>query len=186
MTGWQRAGPDWIVTGPDGEITRGTHLILASGLHLKTALPELGLRASRGQLSWADTGITRPVTYGGYAIPAGGRTLLGATHDRLVDADPFRLEPADDLRNAAQLREYLGVAATDLTSARASVRVNSADTLPLLDARGEDLWVLGALGSRGFSHAPLLGANLASALLGLPRPLTGTVSARLCASRGRA
>ena len=198
VTGWARDGEGWRVDTSVGMLS-GSHLVLASGLHLKSAFPELALRASRGQLSWALAEIDAPATYGGYAIPHGGRVLLGATHDRLDGDDPYRLEPGDDARNAALLQERLGVVATDTAPARASVRVNSADTLPILDEIEPGLWVLGALGSRGFSHAPLLGAELVSRTV---RPATsqgtgsrlhvrGSValprsqSARLSVSRGR-
>ena len=181
---WHRdTDGDWVVTDGTNTLARGTHLVLASGLHLKDALSRLNLRASRGQLSWADVELADATTYGGYAIPVGARTLLGATHDRVGRRDPYRLDAADDARNARTLREHLGLVATALAPARASVRVNTADTLPVMGEVEPGLWVLGALGSRGFSHAPLLGAALAARILERPVPLTARQSARLSPRR---
>ena len=179
VTGWRRAGDGWEVMAGGEVVATGTHLVLASGLHLKAALPELELRASRGQLSWAETGVDAPLTYGGYAVPVGERTLLGATHDRLDGGDPYRLEAGDDARNAAQFRERVGGDVEALSPARASVRVNSANTLPVAGELEPGLWVVGALGSRGFSHATLLGSAVAAGITGAPRPLTGRQGARL-------
>ena len=179
VTGWRRSKERWEVISGDEVVAEGTHLVLASGLHLKTALPGLELRASRGQLSWAETDADVPVTYGGYAVPVGGRTLLGATHDRLDGGDPYALCEADDARNRESYLQYGGERVEALESCRASVRVNSANTLPIAGELEPGLFVLGALGSRGFSHATLLGSVVAANIMGAPCPLTRVQSARL-------
>ena len=173
----ERTGTGWAILSDGEVITDGTHLVVASGLDARTRFPDLELRASRGQLTWADTPTDAPLAYGGYALPADSRTLLGATHDRLA-GDPYRLDPEDDLRNASKLEEATGREATSLSPARSSVRVNTASTLPLAIDRGDGLHILTGLGSRGFTHAPLLGAEVASRILALPRPLGRDQSAR--------
>ena len=160
----------WSVSAGGRIVAGGTHVVVATGLDAKTRFPELELRATRGQLSWADTDLDAPVAYGGYALPIGGRTLLGATHDRL-DGAPTELRAEDDAENARKLRGALGEEARDLSPARASARVARANTLPWI-VEGDGMTVFTALGSRGFTHAPLLGADIASRLLDLPRPLT--------------
>ena len=160
----------WSLVADGEPVAEGTHLVVASGLDAKTRFPDLELRASRGQLTWAETGVDTPLAYGGYALPSGSRTLLGATHER-VEGNPYRLEADDDVKNAAKLDEATGRVARGLSPARASVRVTTANTLPLVLDRGDGLHVLTGLGSRGFTHAPLLGAEVASRVLGLPRPL---------------
>jgi len=172
ITSWTYDGKAWHVFSDEQLIASGPQLVLASGLHLKTALPDLDLRASRGQLSWCDTDLDHAVTYGGYAIPLQGRTLLGATHDRLDDTDLWRLSPHDDQRNGDQLASALGHPPANLVSCRASVRVNAKDTLPIAGQLPDGTFILTALGSRGFSHAPLLGADIAAHILDRPAALT--------------
>lgn len=158
-------------------------LIIASGYGIRALMPELALRWSRGQLSWGSGELAGPVTYGGYAIPLRGPILLGATHDRLEDGeDPFALSIEDDARNLEAARAQ-GLKVDSVTPYRASVRVNTADTLPrilgpLLLHRGETRVVTG-LGSRGFVFAPLLGEALVCDMLGEPVPLERTMWERL-------
>ena len=94
-------GQDW---------TAHNQVILAAGYGLKNILKHhnIPLRFSRGQLSWArsDTQITAPMTYGGYVIPFGDEILVGATHDRLTDKDPFDLRHEDDLKNFEGAKTY--------------------------------------------------------------------------------
>ncbi|MGB6229884.1 MAG: FAD-dependent oxidoreductase, partial [Litorimonas sp.] len=156
-------------------------VILAGGYGVRTLLEDSGFRFARGQLSWANGTLDRPVTYGGYAVPMGGRLLLGATHDRIEDpAAAFDLRPDDDARNREQALSHGLDVGPGATSGRASVRVNSPDTLPRLfrfahEKTGQDVWVLSGLGSRGFVFAPLLGEALVSHYLGEPSPLSDPV-----------
>jgi tRNA 5-methylaminomethyl-2-thiouridine biosynthesis bifunctional protein len=159
----------------------GGPVILASGYGIRTLLPDAAFRFARGQLSWASGKVARPVTYGGYAIPMAGSLLLGATHDRIDDpAAAFDLAADDDARNLAQAQAQGLSVGPDVRSFRASVRVNSPDTLPRMgqikmqkteQGAQNDIWVLSGLGSRGFTFAPLLGEALVSAYLGEPSPL---------------
>ena len=152
--------------------------ILACGYGIRALRPEFDLRWSRGQLSWARGEVREPVTYGGYAIPLGERVLLGATHERINGSDPFALRPEDDAHNmeAARSREL------DVTldgPARASVRVNTRDTLPRYLGAGKGVSVLTGLGSRGFVFAPLLGEAVVCDWLGEPSPISAPMWARL-------
>lgn len=156
-------------------------VIIASGYGIRTLLPDAAFRFARGQLSWASGKVARPVTYGGYAIPIKGTLLLGATHDRIDDpAAAFDLNPEDDARNLAQAQAQGLSVGPDVQPFRASVRVNSLDTLPRMGRINtqkaeqdvqSDIWVLSGLGSRGFTFAPLLGEALVSAYLGEASPL---------------
>jgi tRNA 5-methylaminomethyl-2-thiouridine biosynthesis bifunctional protein len=152
-------------------------VILASGYGIRTLLPDAAFRFSRGQLSWAAGAVSRPVTYGGYAIPIRGDLLLGATHERIEDhGKAFELSSADDAKNLGQAQAQGLSVGPNVRPHRASVRVNSPDTLPRLaqlktQKTEQDLWVLSGLGSRGFVFAPLLGEALVSAYLGEPSPL---------------
>lgn len=160
-------------------------VILASGYGIRTLWPDAAFRFARGQLSWAKGTVPTPVTYGGYAIPIKGELLLGATHDRIKDpSTAFELSAADDAKNLGQAQAQGLSVDPGLRSFRASVRVNSPDTLPRLvqlktQKTEQDVWILSGLGSRGFTFAPLLGEALVSAYLGEPSPLDQKFLARI-------
>lgn len=164
-------------------------VIVASGYGIRTLLPDAAFRFSRGQLSWASGSVDHPVTYGGYAIPIRGDLLLGATHDRVENHDTaFDLSPTDDAHNLGQAQAQGLSIGPDVRPHRASVRVNSPDTLPRLATlkrqKAEqdpqnNIWVLSGLGSRGFVFAPLLGEALVSAYLGEPSPLEQRFAKRI-------
>lgn len=160
-------------------------IILASGYGIRTLLPDAAFRFTRGQLSWAKGAVLAPVTYGGYAIPIKGDLLLGATHDRVEDhSTAFDLNARDDAHNLGQAQARGLSVGPDIQPFRASVRVNSPDTLPRLaqlqtHKAEQDLWVLSGLGSRGFVFAPLLGEALVSAYLGEPSPLDRGLANRI-------
>ena len=164
----------------DPDIAQKTysHIFLAAGYGIRDLAPDLALRYSRGQLSWAETAIPQPIAYGGYAIPLGDNTLVGATHDRLDETDPFDLRAEDDVKNLAA---YHAITGQNLTlssqTSRASVRVTRQDTLPLMAKLNDKIWVLTGLGSRGFSYAPLLAEALIAEVCGEVSPLERAVIA---------
>ena len=84
--------------------------ILAAGFGLKALLKDkdIPLRFSRGQLTWAEAKVSMPTTYGGYAIPLDEGVLLGATHQRLGDEDPFALKERT-MRKTSQALKNLRV-----------------------------------------------------------------------------
>ena len=158
-----------------------SHVFLAVGYGIKTLTPklapeemapELNMRFSRGQLSWAKPIWDHPTAYGGYAINMGEAALVGATHDRVGTGDPFEIRSEDDAKNLAALSAISGKNAEPLPrKSRASVRVTTADTLPLLAELGESVWALTGLGSRGFTFAPLLAEALIANICGEVGPL---------------
>lgn len=155
--------------------------ILAAGHGLKNLLEgrNIPLRFSRGQLTWVDADIATPVTYGGYALPLKDGVLLGATHQRLDGLDPFALKDEDDSENIKALEKHTGMKAVKSERAsRASVRVTTADTLPLIGEIDESLWLFTGLGSRGFVFAPLLAEAIVSKICGDPLPIAKSVWAR--------
>ena len=156
-------------------------IILAAGFGLKALLKDrdIPLRFSRGQLTWAEAKISIPTTYGGYAIPLEEGVLLGATHQRLGDEDPFALKAEDDVENLEGFEKFTGQQAIPSSKiSRASVRVTTADTLPLIDKIDENVWLFTGLGSRGFVFAPLLAEAIVSHICGDPLPISKKVWAR--------
>jgi len=155
-----------------------SHVIFAAGYGLRTIAPQLSLRSSRGQISWAKPIWEHPTAYGGYAINLGEDTLVGATHDRLDEENPFEIRAKDDERNLSQLAEVSGQPiAPSKRSSRASVRVTSHDTLPIIADLGNNHWALTGLGSRGFTFAPLLAEALVANMCAECGPLDKRVRA---------
>lgn len=153
-----------------------SHVFLAAGYGIKQLDSELALRFSRGQLSWAKPVWPDPTAYGGYAINIGDDALIGATHDRLDDRDPFELRAEDDDRNLNALAAMSGKLVTPIERAsRASIRVTSKDTLPILadlsQQTDQSIWAMTGLGSRGFTFAPLLAEALIANICGEVGPL---------------
>ena len=152
--------------------------LLAAGHGLKNLLKDydIPLRFSRGQLTWADAELEGPTSYGGYALPLKEGLLLGATHQRLDGSDPFALKADDDAENLANLETFTGIKAVKSNRpSRASIRVTTADTLPLIDKVEDKLWLFTGLGSRGFVFAPLLAEAIVSKICGDPLPISKTV-----------
>ena len=159
---------------------------IAVGYGIKKLLPEWPMRFSRGQISWAEpqTSLNKAVSYGGYAIPLNDETLIGATHARLsADENPFGLSAKDDAKNLAQFEQFIGPAKAGQSASRASVRVTSSDTLPVIGQTAKGDYVLTGLGSRGFVFAPLLAESIVSHYYGDPMPIAGTVWQRFSVAR---
>ena len=156
-----------------------SHIFLAAGYGIRELSPDLALRYSRGQLSWAKPVWDVPTAYGGYAINLGGAALVGATYDRLDDRDPFELRAEDDARNYDALAEISQKTVEPLPRAsRASIRVTTADTLPVMAELGPKTWALTGLGSRGFTFAPLLAEAMIANICGEVGPLEKTLKAK--------
>jgi len=152
---------------------------IAAGFGIKALIPEWPLRFSRGQITYADISSEFPqaTSYGGYAIPLEEDMLIGATHKRLIEnQNPFALDAEDDRKNIAQFEQYTNLKASKTNKpSRASIRVTSADTLPVIGQTGQGHFVLTGLGSRGFVFAPLLAEAIVSHYLGDPLPIAKSV-----------
>lgn len=171
--GYRKNGNEREVLGADGKvIARGTHIIFAAGAGLRDMplCDDLELRYSRGQISWASNeGIETAFTYGGYAVPLGHDLLLGATHARLTDDNPYTVTAADDAHNFQAYLAATGQAAKAISRpSRTSVRVNSKTTWPFIAQIDDAVLAFTGLGSRGFVFAPLMADMLAADILGEP------------------
>lgn len=183
----ERTAAGWAVLDETGApIAEAQAVILAAGMGVHQLAPALPLAPVRGQASLA-AGPERPApaAWGGYAVPTREGLLFGATHDRDDAASEPRAE--DDQRNLELLargRPGLAAALAGRTlTGRAAVRAATPDRLPLCGEIGPQLFVLGGLGSRGFSFAPLLAEHLAATLAGAPSPLPREASALVAPAR---
>lgn len=166
-------------------------------------------RLVRGQLSWVEwpQALEQPVTGQGYALSLpGGRLVFGATA-HAGDTDS-RVRPADHAWNVKRLQALTGIAlpAGWHWQGRVGWRCTAADRLPwvggvpcrtapedlakvprldrpLLVPRVPGLFVLGGLGSRGLTWAPLLAELLAAWVDGTPMPLAGELADALDPAR---
>ena len=166
----------WQLRDAEGKaILRADAVVVAGGAGLKALLPDLPCRPVRGQVSWTSVVAyaAAPAAFGGYAIPTREGLLFGATHDR--DTYETDLRPLDHQRNLDTLAEGLPRLAHSLLgsalSGRAAIRATTADHLPLAGETASGVFVLGGLGGRGFSLAPLLAEHVVARMLNIPSPL---------------
>jgi tRNA 5-methylaminomethyl-2-thiouridine biosynthesis bifunctional protein len=183
------ASRGWALLDEADEVIIETDaVVVAAGWGTAALAPRLPLSPVHGQADWVEGVRTRPVAWGGYAIPTGSGLLFGATHDRgEAGAAPT---PEASARNLATLAARLprlaeGIARSGAARARTAVRATTPDRLPLAGALGSGLFILGGLGSRGFCAAPLLAEHVAALATGRPSPLPADLLDRVDPARFR-
>jgi tRNA 5-methylaminomethyl-2-thiouridine biosynthesis bifunctional protein len=174
----ERAEGGWQLTTAAGETSVFRTVILAAGAGLDRLWPEAPTLPVRGQASWISTleqEAPRAAGWGGYLAPLAGGFLFGATFRR--GETSTEVTEADHQANLEALARARPALAADLSGraleGRARVRATTRDHLPLAGAvpGAPGLFVLGGLGSRGLTWAPLLGEHLAALAAGVPSPL---------------
>ncbi len=164
-------------------------IVVATGAGLPESLSQLAIEGVRvdittGQVSRipqqaALVPLTAGLSFGGYLTPShNGFHELGATFDRsgqgINDADAF-----------CHNRNLLPPALKDLLKhsggcpGRTSQRASTADRNPVVGQLAKDIFVLGAVGARGFTVAPLLGEYLAAQIALTPNCLSRSIQAAL-------
>jgi tRNA 5-methylaminomethyl-2-thiouridine biosynthesis bifunctional protein len=152
-------------------------LIIASGPGLLNLIPDL--KISKGQLIGLQgsqgINLNIPLNSEGYVLPAvDGVTWVGSTYER----DFIDMQPSLDSGNALLSRTKNNFEITLNSNTEmlmeARLRLGTKDRLPIAGklAPSNNIYVLGALGSRGFSLAPLLGEFLASQIHNSPNPIS--------------
>lgn len=141
------------------------------------------------------------VAAGVYALSAEEKLLFGATFEKWEAGNPISVTPEARKQNLEGLSELapdlMGLIDEDQLQSRASVRATTPDRLPVagvyarkgaveeacaplaqggpmrqpVDCEGH-IYVVGGLGSRGFTFAPLMAEVVAAAALGEPAPLS--------------
>jgi len=171
----------WTLRDGHGKILATVdQVFVAAGAGASTLLSDLPFVPVRGQASWTESGaLHTAAAWGGYAVPTRSGLLYGATHDRGDTQTDIR--PDDNDRNRAVLEAGLPILAGQLegqaVQARASLRATVPDQLPVVGQMPDQpgLMVLGALGSRGFTLAPLLAEHLVALSMGHPSSLPRAV-----------
>ncbi len=206
--GWRACGPSMqpLAEGDIAVLAGGAGLaalLQAAGGDIPDA------RLVRGQLSWVDwpLALERPVTGQGYALSLpDGQLVFGATaHPGDTDE---QLRPTDHAWNVLRLQALTGIALPPGWGWKGRVgwRCTASDRLPwvgavplqaapgepvqvprldrpLLVPRVAGLFVLGGLGSRGLTWAPLLAELLAAWVDGTPMPLASELADALDPAR---
>jgi tRNA 5-methylaminomethyl-2-thiouridine biosynthesis bifunctional protein len=184
----ERTGGDFLVRDKNGEaVSNATHVVLANG-HQAAALlndRDIELRPVRGQVSLVPARLPwlrAPVCREGYVTPLiGGVHLAGATYDhRSSDADS---REEDDAANLVRARRMLPGAFDSVdprwVNSWVGLRCASQDRRPVLGKISPGLHGCLALGSRGFTWAPLAAELVASAIAGEPLPIERSVAAAI-------
>jgi tRNA 5-methylaminomethyl-2-thiouridine biosynthesis bifunctional protein len=188
----ERDGETCLVRDESGDVlSSAAHVVLANGHNAAPLLRGSGieLRAVRGQVSLLPARLPwlrAPVCQEGYVTPLiGGAHLAGATYDqRLTDPDS---REEDDAANLMRARRMLPGAFDAIDPGWVSnwvgLRCVSRDRRPVLGELAPRLHACLALGSRGFTWAPLAGELVASALAGEPLPIERSVAAAISPRR---
>lgn len=192
---WQAldGGGQPVASGDVCVVAAGPSVARLSGL-------DLPLEGRLGQVTLAPGAAPDvPVSGSAYAMGFEAWVLAGATFDPWpLEQPPAPVQAQDHLRNRNHLAEVAPeVAATlDMAAAwgRTAVRTCTRDRMPLAGPTGPDgLFVLGGLGSRGFTTAFLCAEIVASQALDEPLPVERDLAdavaplrfARRAAARGR-
>ena len=152
-------------------------------------LPEMAFQVSAGQVShWScDSAfhmVKLGINYGGYVTPViAGKQYFGASFNR-------------DGQNAVNLDGHLHnldllppewrdkAPPAELAEGRLSHRLSTKDRMPVCgqipcDEGSYPIYMMGALGARGMTHAPLLADMLVAKAIGRPEGLDGEVISAL-------
>ncbi len=183
------------VVASDGRRVSCDQLVFAGGADLDSlnrllAVTGIAIDITSGQVSHVPetsnlVGLKAGISYGGYLTPAkGGYHELGATFDR--SAGKEILESAH-YHNRDLLPAGLAVQMPDPKAygARISRRASTPDRNPFCGKIAANLYVLGALGARGLTLAPLLGDMLAAQMLDMPVTLGLDIRGRVDPHRFR-
>ena len=196
----ERAGEGWLLRAPDGRaLLKADAVVLACGAALTQFAPArfLPIALSRGQIEWGPgPAPARALTCGSYLAPFDGGVLFGATFDAAGPGLEVDADAASRSRNVAALARLAPEIAAGLDAAtlrsRAALRATTPDRVPIagrlpnveawLDQLKQDkpepipmhkgVYVLGGLGARGLTLAPLLGEVIASEMCAEPQALS--------------
>ena len=178
-----------VLLAKNGRQFNYEQIVLATGAGLPESLSQLAIAGvpvdiTAGQVSHvpqqaALEPLAAGLSFGGYLTPChNGFHELGATFDRsgqcINDADAFchnrnLLPPV-----LKDLLKHLGGC-----PGRTSQRASTADRNPIFGQLAKDIFVLGAVGARGFTVAPLLGEYLSAQIAVMPNCLSRSIRAAL-------
>ena len=177
------AGQDALtVAAKDGRQQKADAVVLASGADLGPTMELTGdvlpLEQSYGQVSHVPAAATSSnhdlatgVSFGGYLTPAlDGFYDLGATFTK--QQQDVRSGHDHNLGLLPEAWQALIASLpSDKMGSRVRRRASLPDRRPVAGKLAGKIWVIGGLGARGFTLAPLLGEMIAAEMLGHAAPL---------------
>jgi tRNA 5-methylaminomethyl-2-thiouridine biosynthesis bifunctional protein len=182
----ERVGDGWLLRAADGRARlKADAVVLACGAALTAfeGAKFLPIELSRGQIEWgAGASPTHAMTQSAYLAPFDGGVLFGATFEKYgpLESAPAGVTPTvhnrtENLAALARLAPEIAASIdpSDLHS-RAALRATTQDRAPIAGAlpNAERVYVLGGLGARGLTLAPLLGETIASLICNEPQALS--------------
>lgn len=194
----------WQLSLSDGETLQAQQVTVAAGIHSEALLQRVAaafapkIQPVRGQVTQIASQpefekLQQVLCAKGYFTPAlNGAHCVGATFARQqTDLKARRQDDQENLENLAALLEQLLPAAqaqaciekAKITSQRVSVRATTKDHLPVVGTIMPGLHILGGLGSRGFTSAPLCAELLAALCCAEPLPISADLAHRLRPAR---
>lgn len=175
------------------------HVVVCTARHSQQLCPSLPvLNAIRGQVSWAATEqaqqqLACTLSYGGYVAPIKNEQqqpvlLFGAS---FIKGDlSTEVKPEDHQHNYDLLASVAPDVARQLPEqqhwqGRASIRAQTNDYLPIVGKIPDmhNVWTLTALGSKGFSFAPLCAEVICAQLLNEALPISAQLAKAISPSR---
>lgn len=197
----ESAGKRWHLTFSDGESHTADNVVVTGGHQVAKLLPEgesYRFRAIRGQITLLPAeAINAPdavICGESYINPINGDyALTGATFD-LDNSDP-NVSVASHQQNIDSLSAWMPHAwpagtppSAESLPGRVSFRCTTHDYQPVVGAiesktKGNGLYILTGLGSKGLALAPLLSEWLVDRLCGEPECLEPRLSERLSITR---
>lgn len=182
----------WLVIGNNDEIIKESQLVFianGAGIANLEIAQNLEVTGRMGQVSIANKKIdnSNPISSGGYFIPLNDGFLIGATFDRVGLNNPLEITHDAHKKNIEIIEKFAPNLAQEIDInklyGRTSMRVVTKDKMPIAGKLEENLYVLSALGSRGFSISLLLAEHLISEIMGEPSPLSQFIIDKISISK---
>jgi len=154
-----------------------SHLILASGGTLKSVIPKIRLKhgAIAGFRDKKLNDIKYPINNSGYILPKFNNLNWAGSiysNDEILDADIIDYKKIIDKNNHLLTQDDI----KNIKKTWLGVRASLPDYLPVAGAiEQEKVFVLGGLGSRGLSLAPLLAETIMNDICNIPSPISQEV-----------
>lgn len=154
-----------------------SHLILASGGTLKSVIPKIRLKhgAIAGFRDKKLNDIKYPINNSGYILPKFNNLNWAGSiysNDEILDADIIDYKKIIDKNNHLLTQDDI----KNIKKTWLGVRASLPDYLPVAGAIvQEKVFVLGGLGSRGLSLAPLLAETIMNDICNIPSPISQEV-----------
>ena len=154
-----------------------SHLILASGGTLKSVIPKIRLKhgAIAGFRDKKLNDIKYPINNSGYILPKFNNLNWAGSiysNDEILDADNIDYKKIIDKNNHLLTEDDI----KNIKKTWLGIRASLPDYLPVAGAiEQEKVFVLGGLGSRGLSLAPLLAETIMNDICNIPSPISQEV-----------